>query len=94
MGFLDRLFGTEPQNPRQAQPYGQQPAAPRPAGYPSTTPPKSEDEIAIEPGMVLAFETPFYAKGIGALTIEDQILVTESGVDVMTDMPREMLELS
>ncbi|GAA2954034.1 MULTISPECIES: hypothetical protein [unclassified Microbacterium] len=45
MGFLDRLFGTEPQN---RQPYAQQPAAPRPAGYPSTTPPKSEDEIAIE----------------------------------------------
>ncbi|QPE05720.1 hypothetical protein IT882_06985 [Microbacterium schleiferi] len=48
MGFLDRLFGTEPQNPRPSQPYGQQPAPPRPAGYPSTTPPQSEDERAIE----------------------------------------------
>jgi len=48
MGFLDRLFGTKPQNPRQAQPYGQQPASPRPAGYPATTPPQSEDERAIE----------------------------------------------
>ena len=45
MGFLDRLFGTEPQH---RQPYAQQPASPRAAGYPSTTPPKSEDELAIE----------------------------------------------
>lgn len=50
MGFLDRLFGTEPQNPRPAatQPSGQQPYQPRSAGYPSTTPPQSEDERAIE----------------------------------------------
>ena len=45
MGFLDRLFGTEPQH---RQPYAQQPASPRAAGYPSTTPPRSEDELAIE----------------------------------------------
>ena len=45
MGFLDRLFGTEPQH---RQPYAQQPASSRAAGYPSTTPPKSEDELAIE----------------------------------------------
>ena len=50
MGFLDRLFGTEPQNPRQTtpQPYGQQAYQPRSAGYPSTTPSQSEDELAIE----------------------------------------------
>ena len=45
MGFLDRLFGTEPQH---RQPYAQQPASSRAAGYPSTTPPRSEDELAIE----------------------------------------------
>ena len=45
MGFLARLFGTEPQH---RQPYAQQPASSRAAGYPSTTPPKSEDELAIE----------------------------------------------
>lgn len=50
MGFLDRLFGTEPQNQRQPAPqaYAPQSYQPRPAGYPSTTPPQSEDERAIE----------------------------------------------
>jgi hypothetical protein len=48
MGFLDRLFGTEPQDRQPQQQYGQQYSQPRPAGYPSTVPPKSEDELAIE----------------------------------------------
>lgn len=48
----------------------------------------------IEPGMVLALETPFYAKGVGALMIEDQLLVTENGIDVMNALPRDLVDLS
>ncbi|MBF9233921.1 M24 family metallopeptidase [Microvirga alba] len=48
----------------------------------------------IEPGMVLAFETPFYAKGVGALMIEDQLLITEAGIDVMNTLPRTIVDLS
>ncbi|WP_114943179.1 M24 family metallopeptidase [Microvirga calopogonii] len=51
------------------------------------------NEELVEPGMVLALEAPFYAKGVGALMIEDQLLVTETGVEVMNSLPRRMVDL-
>jgi Xaa-Pro dipeptidase len=49
--------------------------------------------IAIEPGMVLALEAPFYADGIGALMIEEQFLITPDGAQTMNRLPRELLPL-
>ena len=51
----------------------------------------ADSEVVIEPGMVLAFETPFYAKGIGAINIEDQIVVTQDGVEILNTLPRELV---
>jgi Xaa-Pro aminopeptidase len=49
------------------------------------------NETAIaQPGMVLAFETPYYIKGLGGFIIEDQILITNTGLDVMAAMPRDL----
>lgn len=48
----------------------------------------------ILPGMVVALEAPFYAQGLGALMIEDQFLVTESGVEPMNRLPRGLRDLS
>ena len=48
---------------------------------------------AAEPGMVLAFETPYYIKGLGGFIIEDQILITESGTEVMAPLPRDLIEI-
>jgi Xaa-Pro aminopeptidase len=48
----------------------------------------------IEKNMVLALETPFYGQGLGALMIEDQLLVTDTGVEWMTHLPRELRDLS
>ena len=53
-----------------------------------------DSAVIIEPGMVLAFETPFYANGIGSLMIEDQLLVTETGAEVMNTLPRELVDVS
>ncbi|MXN17884.1 M24 family metallopeptidase [Pseudooceanicola sp. GBMRC 2024] len=47
----------------------------------------------IEPGMVLAFETPFYAHGLGALMIEDQFLITREGAEPMNRLPRGLTRL-
>ena len=47
-----------------------------------------------EPGMVLAFETPYYIKGLGGFIIEDQILITETGTEVMAPMARNLNEVS
>ncbi len=49
--------------------------------------------IVIEPGMVLALETPFYADGIGALMIEEQFLITPEGAQSMNRLPRELISL-
>ncbi|WP_343232440.1 Xaa-Pro peptidase family protein [Microvirga terricola] len=54
----------------------------------------ANNDDVIQPGMVLAMETPFYAKGVGALMIEDQLLVTENGIEVMNALPREMIDLA
>jgi Xaa-Pro aminopeptidase len=42
---------------------------------------------AAEPGIVLAFETPYYIKGLGGIIIEHQILITENGIEVMAASP-------
>ncbi|CAH0342200.1 Methionine aminopeptidase 1, mitochondrial [Rhizobium sp. CECT 9324] len=48
----------------------------------------------IEPNMVVALEAPFYAQGLGALMIEDQFLVTQTGAECMNALPRTLVELS
>ncbi|CDZ46463.1 M24 family metallopeptidase [Neorhizobium galegae] len=48
----------------------------------------------IQPNMVVALETPFYGQGIGALMIEDQFLVTETGAQCMNTLPRTLRDLS
>jgi Xaa-Pro aminopeptidase len=54
----------------------------------------SADAMAMaEPGMVLAFETPYYIKGLGGFIIEDQILITETGTEVMAPMSRDLIEV-
>ena len=55
----------------------------------------SADATAVaEPGMVLAFETPYYIKGLGGFIIEDQLLITETGVDVMAPSSRDLIEIA
>jgi Xaa-Pro aminopeptidase len=51
----------------------------------------SADAVALaEPGMVLAFETPYYIRGLGGFIIEDQFLIGERSVEVMGDAPRDL----
>jgi Xaa-Pro dipeptidase len=45
-----------------------------------------------EPGMVLAFETPYYIKGLGGFIIEDQVLITETSTEIMAPMSRDLIE--
>ena len=50
-------------------------------------------DAVLEPGMVMAFETPWYIDGLGGLIIEDQVLITESGCEVMAPMPRDIIRV-
>jgi Xaa-Pro aminopeptidase len=55
----------------------------------------AEADAVLEPGMVMAFEAPWYIDGIGGLIIEDMLLVTPEGAETLagTRLPRNLLEI-
>lgn len=53
----------------------------------------AQAHMPIEPGMVLAFETPFYVDGEGGFIIEDQFLITETGAQPAWSLERGLVEL-
>ena len=44
----------------------------------------------LEPGMVFTVEPGAYVPGVGAARIEDMVLVTDTGYEILTDAPREI----
>jgi Xaa-Pro dipeptidase len=51
------------------------------------------EEQTFQPGMAFAFERPFYVRGLGGFQYEDNFVVTESGIERLTELPVEMLEV-
>ena len=47
-------------------------------------------QTVLEPGMLLDVETPFYELGFGGLQIEDLVVVTEEGCEVVTRTERKL----
>jgi Xaa-Pro aminopeptidase len=69
-----------------------------PVRRPAGTMPGLEHEAApgderIEPGMVFTIEPGAYRPGWGGVRIEDDVLVTADGCDVLTTCPRELVVL-
>jgi Xaa-Pro aminopeptidase len=52
----------------------------------------TQDE-AVAPGMVFTIEPGAYLPGWGGVRIEDDVLVTEAGVEVLTDVTTELVEV-
>ncbi len=52
-----------------------------------------QSDVIIAPGMVLAFETPWYVDGVGGMIIENQLLITADGHEVMNRLPSGLISL-
>ncbi|ESY87245.1 Xaa-Pro peptidase family protein [Mesorhizobium sp. LNHC229A00] len=48
-------------------------------------------ETLLENGMVLCVETPYYEIGWGGMMVEDTVIVTDTGYELLTNASRELL---
>jgi Xaa-Pro aminopeptidase len=54
---------------------------------------KPTTETALQPGMVITVEPGIYLPGWGGVRIEDDVLVTKDGHEVLTSVPKEFEEV-
>lgn len=47
-------------------------------------------EVELEPGMVLCVETPYYEIGWGGMMVEDTVIVTDDGHELLTQSSRDL----
>ena len=51
-------------------------------------------EWRLEAGMVLEVETPYYEPGFGGIQVEDTVLVTATGYEMLTSRDRELVRVA
>jgi Xaa-Pro aminopeptidase len=52
------------------------------------------DHTVVEPGMVFTIEPGLYAEGVGGFRHSDTVAVTEDGIELLTDYPRDLESLT
>jgi len=52
------------------------------------------DPTVLEPGMVLSVEPGLYVPGLGGFRHSDTVLVTDDGIEFLTDYPRDLASLT
>jgi len=50
----------------------------------------ADADVLFEPGMVMAFECPWYINGLGGMIVENQLLITPEGHEMMNRLPLEL----
>lgn len=50
-------------------------------------------DTVLKPGMITTVEPGIYKEGVGGARLEDMVLITEAGSEVLTDAPREFDDL-
>ncbi len=53
----------------------------------------ADSDAVVEPGMMLAVEVPLYVTGLGGMNLEDQVLVTEHGIERVSTLPPQLTRL-
>ncbi|MDA4124645.1 MAG: Xaa-Pro peptidase family protein [Thaumarchaeota archaeon] len=51
------------------------------------------DDTQLQAGMTLSLEVPYHKFGLGGFNVEDSAIVTKDGCDIVSDLPRELIEV-
>ena len=54
----------------------------------------ADAQVIFEPGMVMAFECPWYINGVGGMILENQLLITQNGHEMMNTLPLGLTEIA
>jgi Xaa-Pro aminopeptidase len=50
-------------------------------------------DITLAPGMIMTVEPGVYVPGVGGVRIEDTVLVTSNGPEILTGVTKELVEV-
>lgn len=51
------------------------------------------EQTILKPDMVICLETPYYGYGVGAVMIEDMVLITHNGIERLNSLSRDLIVL-
>ena len=51
-------------------------------------------EIELKPGMITTIEPGIYKEGVGGARLEDMVLITDTGYEILTEAPRDLQRLT